>query len=190
MGALSLKGKVLAGFFQSVTPRTAGFNTLNLSDLRSPTIFLMTFLMFIGGSPASTAGGIKTTTLAVILLFVWSMIRGREETVVSYRRISREVIQKSFMVFTLFASGIMIVTFIICVLEDQNFLYILFETTSAFATVGLSCGLTPGFSDGSKLALIFSMYAGRVGLITVMFALLHNDRQPKVSYPSGKVIVG
>lgn len=187
---LSFQGKVLSSIFQSVTSRTAGFNTLNLGDLRDPTILLMTCLMFAGGSPASTAGGIKTTTLAVVFITIWAMIRGKEETTIFYRKFSDETIKKSFMVFISFGTCILFVTFLITVFEEQNFLFILFETTSAFATVGLSCGLTTGFSDQSKLALIISMYLGRVGLLTFMFAIWHKDKQPKIKYPAGKIIVG
>lgn len=190
MEPLSLRGKILSAFFQSITARTAGFNSLNLSDLQSPTLIVLTCLMFIGGSPASVAGGIKTTTFAVIVISIWAMIRGKDEAVIAYRKLSNEVIKKSFMIFTLFATCILFITFLIITFDGGNFLFILFETTSAFGTVGLSCGLTPTFSDGSKLALIISMFLGRVGLLTFMFAILHNSKQPKISYPAGKIIVG
>lgn len=189
LGALDFQGKVLASIFQSITPRTAGFNTLDLTALNSSTIFLMIFLMFIGGSPSSTAGGLKTTTAAVIALSVWSMIRGKSETIIFNRRFDQNIIFKSYQLFMLLATGIILATFLLNVFEGDNFLYLFFEVTSAFATVGLSCGLTSSFTDHSKIVLIISMFIGRVGPMTLAYALLHKGGQ-KVRYPEGKATIG
>ena len=190
LGALNTQGKILASLFQSVTPRTAGFNTVDLSALNSSTIFLMIFLMFIGGSPSSTAGGLKTTTAAVILLSVWSMIRGKSETIVLNKRFEDSVILKSYQLFMISATGIILATFLLNVFEGDNFLYLFFEVTSAFATVGLTCGLTPSFTDHSKIVLIIAMFFGRVGSLTFVFAILHSNNNAKVRYPYGKITVG
>ena len=189
LGALDVKGKILAALFQSITPRTAGFNTLDLTALNSSTIFLMIFLMFVGGSPSSTAGGLKTTTAAVIACSVWSMIRGKSETILFYRRFDQGTILKAYQLFMMLATGIIFATFLLNVFEGDNFLYLFFEVTSAFATVGLSCGLTPTFTDHSKMVLIISMFIGRVGPMTFAYALLHKGSR-KVRYPEGKVNVG
>lgn len=189
LGALDNQGKILASLFQSVTPRTAGFNTLDLTALNSSTIFLMIFLMFVGGSPASTAGGLKTTTATVIALSVWAMIRGKSETIVFHRRFDNNIILKSYQLFMLLATGIILSTFLLNVFEGDNFLYLFFEVTSAFATVGLTCGLTPTFTDHSKIVLTMAMFIGRVGPLTLAYALLHKGGQ-KVRYPEGKATIG
>lgn len=190
LGGLSLQAKLLASFFQAVSPRTAGFNTIDLTALNSSTIFLIISLMFVGGSPASTAGGIKTTTFYILIMSVWSMIRGKSETTVFYRSISQNAIHKAYVVFTL--SGILVITvsFLLNIFEGNNFLYLFFETISAFATVGLSCGLTPALTDNSKIALIITMFAGRVGPLTLAYALLHKKKEAAIRYPEGKVIIG
>jgi trk system potassium uptake protein len=188
---LSPIGKVLGALFQSVTARTAGANTLNLPDLTDSTLFLTIFLMFIGASPGSTGGGIKTTTFATLLGTVWSQIKGKEDVVLFRRRIMIEII---FKALTVTVSGITLVfgiTMLLTLTEvGKDFLMILFETTSAFATVGLSMGLTPELSPIGRVLIIFTMFAGRVGPLTVAFAIAMRRKPDPYRYPQGRMMIG
>ncbi len=193
LGELGFGGKLLAALFQSVTPRTAGFNTLQMSQLTDASKLMTIILMFIGGSPASTAGGIKTVTLGVLILTVISVIRGREDTEAFGKRISRNIVNRSL---TIGVVGILFVfgtTMILSVTEPTfSFMDVLFEAASALGTVGLSMGITPNLSIVGKLIIIVTMFFGRVGLLTVAFALARQQRKNKgtVKYPEEKVMVG
>ncbi|MDQ0220977.1 Trk family potassium uptake protein [Peribacillus cavernae] len=188
---LSYPGKVLASLFQAITPRTAGSNTLNIPDLTQPTLFLIIFLMFIGASPGSTGGGIKTTTFATLLGTVWSQIRGKEDVVFFRRRIVVETIYKAL---TVTVSGLFIViavTMLLTITESgRDFLMILFEATSAFATVGLSMGLTPDLSPVGRILIILTMFAGRVGPLTIAFAITMRRKPDAFRFPKGKIMIG
>lgn len=188
---LSFSGKILASLFQSVTPRTAGANTLNIPDLTQSTILLTIFLMFIGASPGSTGGGIKTTTFATLLGAVWSQIRGKEDVIFYRNRIIYETIYKAL---TVTVSGLFLVLFITMLLTitepGKDFLMILFESTSAFATVGLSMGLTPELSPLGRCIIIFTMFAGRVGPLTIAFAVTMRRKPDPFRYPKGKIMIG
>ncbi|AEH46275.1 TrkH family potassium uptake protein [Parageobacillus thermoglucosidasius] len=188
---LSPLGKFLATLYQAVTPRTAGSNTLNISDLTQPTLFLIIFLMFVGASPGSTGGGIKTTTFAILLGAVWSQIRGKEDVVFFKKRIMYDTIYKSL---TVTISGLFIVIFVTMLLtiteQGKDFLMILFEATSAFSTVGLSMGLTPELSPFGKVIIMCTMFAGRVGPLTIAYAVTLHRKPDPFRYPKGKIMIG
>jgi trk system potassium uptake protein TrkH len=189
---LSFKGKILASMFQSVTPRTAGFNTISLPDLTNATKLITMLLMFIGGSPGSTAGGIKTTTAGVVLFSVISVLRGSSDVNMFRKRLEIAIIFKAMSIFVLSLTIIICTTVILSILGDATLLEYLFESTSAFGTVGLSLGVTPTLSSVSKAALIITMFMGRVGVLTMGMAitLRMQKSELKLKYPEAKVLVG
>jgi trk system potassium uptake protein TrkH len=186
---------VLSSVFASVTARTAGFNTIDYSLLQHATLFLTIMLMFIGASPGSTGGGIKTTTFSVIILHLWCTVRGRVDTVAFKRRIPADLVSKSLVVLSLSIIYVTIVTLIIVDIEHTQFIKTLFEVVSAFATVGLSTGdggvlsFCAGFSDLSKIIIIVTMFAGRLGPLTLFMALIE-QREQRIRYPEGRVMIG
>jgi len=188
---LSLTGKILGSLFQSVTARTAGANTLSIGDLTQSSLLLIILLMFIGASPGSTGGGIKTTTFTTLIGAVWSQIRGKEDVIFYRQRIEYETIYKAL---TVTFSGLFLVMFMTLVLtiseKGHEFLAILFEVTSAFATVGLSMGLTPELSDIGKILIMLTMFAGRVGPLTIAFAVTMRRNPDPFRYPKGKIMIG
>ncbi|HWR38939.1 MAG TPA: TrkH family potassium uptake protein [Patescibacteria group bacterium] len=190
LGELSWRGKILASYFQSVTPRTAGYNTVDMSKLTDATVLFMVILMFIGASPGSTGGGIKTSTTAVLFSSMWALVRGRNEAEIFERRIPSSLVYKAFSV--LFISGILVifVTMMLTITERQPFLKLLFEVTSAFGTVGLTTGITPELSYAGKVWLIITMFAGRVGPVTLALALALRARKGVIQYPEGRIIIG
>jgi trk system potassium uptake protein TrkH len=188
---LSYTGKVLASFFQAVTPRTAGSNTLNIPDLTQPTLFLIIFLMFVGASPGSTGGGIKTTTFATLVGTVWSQIKGKEDVIFFRNRLAFDTIYKALTVTFSGLFLVVIITMLLSITETgKDFLMILFEATSAFGTVGLSMGLTPELSPIGRILIIFTMFAGRVGPLTVAFAIAMRRKPDAFRYPKGKIMIG
>lgn len=190
LGSLNFGGKILSSFFQSVSPRTAGANTLDIVGLRQATQFFMVILMFIGASPGSTGGGIKTTTFMIIIGAVIAMLRGREDIVLFRYRLAQERILKALTITLLALLLVVSVSMILSTTEDSNFLMILFETTSAFATVGLSMGLTPELSTIGKIIICLTMFAGRLGPLTLAYALGPKQGKPLYKYPEGKIIIG
>ncbi len=186
---LSTSGKLLAAAFQSVTLRTAGFNTLEISGLKDTTLFLCIVLMFIGASPSSTGGGIKTTTFAVLILSVRSLLLSRNKVEVFNRTISSQTVYKSVAIL-LFSSSFLIL-FCVLLLETQegSFLDILFEATSAIGTVGLSTGVTNHLNGIGKILVSLLMFIGRVGPLTVALAL-GEVRKVNVEFPSTNISVG
>jgi trk system potassium uptake protein len=188
---LSVSGKILSSLFQSITPRTAGSNTLNIPDLTQPTIFLIIVLMFIGASPGSTGGGIKTTTFATLLGAVWSQIKGKEDVVFFKNRIVFETVFKALTVTVSGLFLVIIITMFLTITEKgKDFLMILFEATSAFGTVGLSMGLTPELSPIGRILIILTMFAGRVGPLTLAFAIAMKRKPDPFRYPKGKIMIG
>lgn len=191
LGELSFGGKVLSAYFTSATTRTAGFESLPTGSLRTPTLFFAIVLMFIGASPASTGGGIKTTTFGVVVVTVFSIIRGKGETEVFQRRVAKETIIDALCIITLAMMLVFLDTIVLSFLEtDKEFLDLFFETVSAFGTVGLSTGITPDLSTISKIMLILTMYAGRVGPMTVLVALSKKRKTQNFRYPEEKILVG
>ncbi len=192
LGPLSMKGKVLASAFHSVSPRTAGYNSLPMDKLTMPTILITLFLMFIGGSPGSTAGGIKTTTFGLVILAILAVIRGEQDSVIFKRKIARDATMRALAVLGIATSIVLVMLCILCITEHQSdFLSILFEVVSAFGTVGLSIGLTTKLTVIGKLALAFTMFMGRIGVLTFILAIASNQQRHKtvLHYPEGKIIV-
>lgn len=182
--------KILASLFQSVTPRTAGFNTLDYSKMRDSTLFLSIMLMFIGASPSSTGGGIKTVTFGVLMAAVFATIRGREDAELYERRLPKEIVYKAFSLTVIALALVVIVTMLISIAEKFSFIRILFEVVSGFGTVGLSTGLTPFLSDFSRILLILTMFAGRVGLLTIAVALTQRLQTGNVRFMEDRVMIG
>jgi trk system potassium uptake protein len=188
---LTYPGKVLASLFQAVTPRTAGANTLNLVDLTQSSMFLIIFLMFVGAGPGSTAGGIKITTLATLAATVWSQIKGKEDVVLFRRRIVIETILKAVTVTMTALLLVMTVTMVLTITESgHDFIMYLFEATSAFGTVGLSLGLTPQLTPIGKIFILLTMFIGRLGPLTVAFAVSLRRRPDPLKHPKGKIMIG
>jgi trk system potassium uptake protein TrkH len=188
--SLSTKDKVCASLFQSVTTRTAGFNSCNIAGLSSASVFIMIIFMFIGGSPGSTAGGVKTTTVAVLWAILTSGFRRREDIECYGRKIPYEVIQKAISVFVM--SLLVVIVFLIMMLmaEKKFFVDILFETVSAFGTVGLSTGITPELSERGKLIITLLMFIGRLGPLTIGFAFMKYRKPVRYEYAEERLMIG
>jgi len=182
--------KIIGTAFTAATPRTAGFNTLATDQLRQSTLFLIIVLMFIGASPASTGGGIKTATLGVVLVAVYSMVRGESDAVLFKRRLPQYIIHKALAIIIIGICLVVSVTLILSISEPFDFLTIMFEVVSAFGTVGLSTGITPHLSALGKILIIFTMFVGRVGTVTLTLAFGQRLKAYKVRYPEGRVMVG
>ncbi|RED57134.1 TrkH family potassium uptake protein [Cohnella lupini] len=190
MGPLGFGEKIFAAFMQSVSPRTAGVNSVDVGALRQATQFIIVILMFIGASPGSTGGGIKTTTFTALVGAVSAMIRGKEDVVLFRYRLAQERVYKALTV-TLFAFGLVIlVTMILSTTEDHGFLMILFEVTSAFGTVGLSMGLTAQLTVAGKIIIILMMFIGRLGPLTLTYALGPKQGRALYRNAEGKIIIG
>ncbi len=195
---ISLIDKLSVSFFQIVTTRTAGFNTLNIGMLRLPTLFMLMVLMFIGGSPGGTAGGVKTTTMFTIIFSVFEKIRGKNNVNIFCRRITNIIILKSFFIFTLSAIVIFTGIFILLLLESKPLVQIVFEVFSAYGTVGLSMGshtgynysLSGDFTLWGKFVIIVIMFIGRIGIMTAANAFVSKARRETVNYPETKIVVG
>jgi trk system potassium uptake protein TrkH len=193
LGLLPFGQKILAAMFHSVTTRTAGFNSLPMEDLTLSSKFLTMVFMFIGGSPGSTAGGIKTTTVALVILTMISVTRGREDTEAFNRRINRDAVNRSLAMLGIAALILIVVIMLLTLTESsQPFEDIIFEAVSAFGTVGLSVGLTTKLSLLGKLLVIVTMFVGRLGPLTIIFALARKQAKRKtlIRYPEGKVMIG
>lgn len=191
LGNMGIGDKIVNSFFASVTPRTAGFNSIPTDKMTTAGTFTTIILMFIGGSPGSTAGGIKTTTIGIIIVTVICIIRGREDTEVFGRRFSKELVYRSFALLIIGVSLVIFVTMVLSITETgENFLSLLYEATSAFGTVGLSTGVTQRLSPIGKIIIMMTMYCGRVGTLTVILALAHNKKRKGYKYPEGKVLIG
>lgn len=184
--------KFQVSFFQSVTPRTAGFNTINLNVLHPHCLYMIILLMFIGASPGSTGGGVKTTTFGVLLWSVMATLKGKHEVEFYERRVPQATVVKSIAIFIICLIVVSVGLLVMMRIEqDKSFLSLFFEVTSAFGTVGLSLGITPFLSYLGKLVIIGMMYLGRVGPLTLVLAVGSKVVLPnKVEYPEGKVLIG
>lgn len=190
-GPLNLGQKLMAAWFQSVTPRTAGFNTIDIGKMTEASLFITIALMFIGASPGSTGGGIKTTTFRVLLSCTEAVLEGKEEVECYQRQIPTALILKAVaVVFGSMAVVIAATTLIKLTDPDMAFIKVLFETVSAFATVGLSTGITAQISVLGKLVLIATMYIGRVGVLLLMSAILGDPKPAIIKYPEENLLVG
>lgn len=182
--------KIISSVFQSVTLRTAGFNTIPLGNLRSATVFMACIWMLIGASPGSTGGGIKTTTLGVILFYVIGIIRGKEHVEIFNRRLDWDVMNKALALLVVSLSYIALVILFLLVLEPFSMEKIVFEVVSAFGTVGLTMGITPYLSVTSKLVIIVTMFVGRLGPMTIALALGEKKKKARVQYPKEDILIG
>ena len=193
---LPFKEQLLASFFQSVSARTAGFNTVDIGALTTPTLYLLVLLMFIGASPGSTGGGIKTSTFAVMAIALWSTMRAKEDVTLFHRRLSPLVVAKAFFLASLAMILVTGVTLILLYSEHQNLQKTLFEVTSATGTVGLSTGdggtrnLVALFGDFGKSVLILCMILGRIGPLVIGITALTYVQRSRYRYPEGKVMIG
>lgn len=192
LGGLSFKEKVYTAMFQSVTTRTAGFNTLPLDAMTDASKLMTIILMFIGGSPAGTAGGIKTVTFGVLILCTLSTLKGSDETVIFKRRIPREIIRRALAIIIIAICVIVSMLMVLSFTEDFSFLDILYEVVSATATVGITVGITSSLSFIGKIVIIIAMFIGRLGPITIAVALMIKQGKNKslIEYPEEKVMVG
>ena len=190
IASLTTGDQWLASMFQAVTPRTAGFNTLPIERMTEGSLFLTVILMMIGASPASTGGGLKTTTFAVVVLAAWAMLHGNSEIVIFGRRIAKKSVNKAFAIVVLAILLVSFITLGISVIEDLPIIHVLYEVASAFGTVGLSVGITRELSEISKVLLVFTMFAGRVGVLTFAMLLLHKSKPDKIKYPEEQIIIG
>ena len=182
--------KIIASIFQSVTLRTAGFNTIPLANLRSATVFMACIWMLIGASPGSTGGGIKTTTLGVILFYVIGIIRGKEHVEIFNRRLDWDVMNKALALLVVSLSYIALVILLLLVIEPFSMEKIVFEVVSAFGTVGLTMGITPHLTVTSKLLIIVTMFIGRLGPMTIALALGEKKKKARVQYPKEDILIG
>lgn len=185
-----LEERIFASLFQSITPRTAGFNTADLTTISEVGLGIVIFLMLVGGSPGSTAGGMKTTTLAVILSTSVSVFRRREHTQLFGRRVSEDAVRNAQTILTMYLILFLGGGFIISRMEELPLLTCLFETASAIGTVGLTLGITPELGMVSRTILILLMYLGRVGGLTLIFAALSGNRGNTARLPKEKITVG
>lgn len=196
---LPLLDKILVSLFQSVTPRTAGFNTVDIALLTNSTLFLLIMLMFIGASPGSTGGGIKTATLGILMGFIRARARGAEDVALFKKTVPFETINKSIAVFVFSSFIIMGFTMILSYTElrglshiqsEGKFLETLFEVVSAFGTVGLSTGITSSLSDAGKVIIIMVMFIGRLGPLTISIALAGRKAAPRYRFSEENIMVG
>jgi trk system potassium uptake protein TrkH len=194
LAGLNPLDKVIAAVFQSVTTRTAGFNTIDISSLKASTHIIIVLLMFIGASPGSTGGGIKTTTFTAIVLSVVSTLRGSCNSSFKERTIPKEIIQKAVAITFMAMTLVFVIAFFLSITEDADFMTLLFETVSAFGTVGLSMGITPNLTILGKAAIIFTMFCGRIGPLTLVFALGRKKNKinglDHIKYPEEKFLIG
>lgn len=182
---------LLNSFFMSVTARTAGFDSISVGLCTMTTAILLMVLMFIGASPGGTGGGIKTATFAIVFIFIYSTIREKGDINIFKRRISDDTIHKANVIFILSLTLIAIFTALMIISENGSMLNLLFEVTSAFGTVGLSRGITPGLTGIGKLLIILTMVIGRVGPLAFFLALVRKDTESlSIKYPEEKIVIG
>lgn len=183
-------GKLITAFFGAVTPRTAGFNSIDTAALTFPTLMIIIILMWIGASPASTGGGIKTSTFAIATLNFFSIAKGKDRIEVFNRELSDISIKRAFSIMTLSLMVIGTSIFLIASFEnDKTLMSVAFETFSAYSTVGLSLGITPHLSAASKLVIIATMFIGRVSMLTILIALLRKVKHLNYKYPTEEILI-
>lgn len=192
IGSLDFFGKLQAGFFQSVTLRTAGFGTLNYTHLHMFTLIFMTVFMFIGGSPGGTAGGAKTSTVALVVKMIWSEIRGRKTINYQKRTLEMDIVRRALVIVVIFILLNFIGLSLLSIFDEHvQMSHLFFEVVSALGTVGLSADLTPDLSRASQTVIMFCMFIGRLGPITVFTALGRTNRKKRdITYATGNIIIG
>ena len=196
---MPLNVQILVSFFQAINPRTSGFNTVDLAQLTNATLLLIIILMFIGASPGSTGGGIKTTSFTLLVIMIWNRLRGSEQVNVFNRTIPSEILTRTLAIVFASAFFVFLITSILLLwgssaglhpVETRHFFVeYLFETVSAFGTVGLSMNVTPKLNDVQKLAITLMMFAGRVGPLTLAFSW-YSRRRKGLTYAEESVMVG
>ncbi|PPT05860.1 Potassium uptake protein integral membrane component KtrB [Geitlerinema sp. FC II] len=188
---LAFGDKVMAAWFQSVTTRTAGFNSIDIGQMTTAGLFLTIALMFVGASPGSTGGGIKTTTFRILANCTESVLQGREDVVLYQRKVPVELILKAIAVVVGSIATVVLATMVLAFSErDLEFVQLVFEVVSAFATVGLSMGVTAKLSMFGKLVITAIMYIGRVGILILMAAILGDPKPSSIDYPDEDLLVG
>ena len=196
LGMLSWPERIMVAAFQAVSGRTAGFGTVDTSLLTDSTLYFVVLLMFIGGSPGSTGGGIKTTTFGTIVMALWATMRGYRDVMVFYRRIPADTVAKAFYLAGLAILLVSVATLILEFVEQRGFLDTLFEVMSAAATVGMSTGdgasrsLSASFSDGGKLLIALLMLIGRIGPLAISIAIVGGHQHARFRYAEEKVVIG
>ncbi|HEY6101951.1 MAG TPA: TrkH family potassium uptake protein [bacterium] len=190
LGPLGLPQKILAAFFQSVTPRTAGFNTVDIGRMYEPTLVLLIVLMFIGASPGGTGGGIKTTTFVVPLAVIKAMLRGRQDAEMFHRRLDPVVVYKAVTIAFVGVAFVVTMAVLLSISERIPFIPAAFEVSSGFGTVGLSTGITPSLSTMGRIIVMLTIFSGRVGLLTLAFALTRRQQPANYRFPEERILVG
>ena len=199
MGAMPVPQKVLAAFFHAVSPRTAGFSVVHVGSMAAYSLFFTIMLMFVGGASGSTAGGIKVNTFGVLLATVWSSLRGRQHAEAFGREMKPQLVHRALAIALLALGLVGVVTLVLTITEAHaagadgegfEFIDILFETVSAFGTVGLSAGLTPFLSLAGKIIIVGTMFAGRLGPLTLALSLIQAQRTIEYRYPHDQVRTG
>ena len=190
LGELPLGKQITASFFHSISSRSGGVSTVDVSAMQHSTQFFLVLLMFIGAAPGSTGGGIKVTVFAILLGAVYSMIRGKQDIVFFKKRLPQESILRAITQTLMSLFLVISAAMALSALEDREFLPLLFETTSAFATTGLSLDLTPRLTTISKIILCFVMFIGRIGPLTLAYAIRPKPKKDLIRYPEGKITIG
>ncbi len=190
LGQLDTPGRLLAGFFQAVMPRTAGFNSIDFAAVNEGTLLITTVLMFIGGGSAGTAGGIKVTTFVLLLLVIWAEVRGERDVQAFDRRIGERVVRQALTIALLSVGLVTAATVVLVEITRMSTHLVLFEVVSAFGTVGLSTGITADVGTAGHLVLAVLMFVGRLGPITLVSALARRERQRLYHHPEGRPLIG
>ncbi|MEW5920447.1 MAG: TrkH family potassium uptake protein [Bacillota bacterium] len=190
LGGLGFANKIFAAFFTAATPRTAGFNVIPTDALTTPVLLFLLLLMFIGASPASTGGGVKTTTFVLLLTTVRALTKGSDEVVLYEKHVPSSLILKALAVLIISISLIFFMIFAVSIVEHKPFLDLTFEVFSAFGTVGLSMGITPTLSNTGRLLIIITMFAGRIGPLTLLYALTRRFNPGGIKYPEERILIG
>ena len=188
---LNTADKLISSFFHSVSARTAGFNTIDLNILSYSSLFVLILLMFIGASPGSTGGGIKTTSVGMVYAYFRSRFQGKNKVNVFYRTIPQENYEKAFLIIIISFALISLSLILVLTFEkDFHFSELLFEVVSAFGTVGLSLGITPELSGTSKIVIMATMFTGRIGPITILLAMSKRESKVSYDYPNENIMTG
>ncbi len=190
LGMMGSLEKIMVSYFQSVTARTGGFNTIAIAQMKDASHLVLMGLMFIGASPGGTGGGIKTTTFMLIVATIWAALRESKNTIMFERRIPPETVRKAFAIFFLAVSLIALGIFAVNGLEELPLKAIAFEVFSAFGTVGLSLGITPFLSDAGKVIIVLVMFIGRVGTLSLLMALASGYKRTDIKYPKEGISIG
>ncbi len=191
LASLSFREKLIAAWFQSVTTRTAGFNTIDIGQMTTAGLFITIGLMFVGASPSGTGGGIKTTTLSILANTTKAVLKGQEQVIVYKREVAFGLILKAIgVVFGSVVTVISVIVLLTVLHPEFEFIAILFEVVSAFGTTGLSTGITSSLCLVAKLAIVVAMYLGRVGILLFMSAIVGDPRPSRIQYPEENLLVG